>query len=236
MLNEHSGCLDRHSVQYDPTATYEPTSSSRICDEDIAFGGTYATTIECTQNNTAGQCMQSFYPCFEYHVLTNDWQCPLGFQSRTAYTTANPWFNLTECSTNNTASIRSALLFGGAYSASHTDGVNPVTAARSCPQYFTPISLYDCDANVVCVSQANNEKALGYAVPFGGFKSSCISVGVSSCPDNYYSKHTVNVYDKCTLSYCAKLKRKELWPLEPLTTFQFVKAVQQLLDSPPTVS
>ena len=39
LVNSRAGCLNRRSIKFDPIATYQPTSSDRLCEEDYKFGG-----------------------------------------------------------------------------------------------------------------------------------------------------------------------------------------------------
>ena len=50
-----------------------------------------------------------------------------------------------------------------------------------------------------------DEKAVSYAVPFGGFISSCMPDSSQVCMEGY-SKVRINTYNNCTLYYCVQLK------------------------------
>ena len=199
-FNARGGCLDRRSIKFNPIATYQPEDAEQICREDYKFGGTFASTIYCSQTNSQGQCTASMYPCQEYHVLNNERRCPDGYSHKTAFLASNPWFNLTEC-VGKSAVDRGVLLFGGIYS---TNAVNPVTGAKTCPEYFSAHNLFDCSKNIICLSR-DAERGVSNAVPFGGFISSCIVQHQQECQEGY-RKIFVNAYNNCALYYCAQIK------------------------------
>ncbi len=62
---------------------------------------------------------------------------------------------------------------------------------------------FDCQNNRICLSL--DEKAVSYAVPFGGFISSCMHESSQVCMEGY-SKVRINTYNNCTLFNCAQFK------------------------------
>ena len=104
---------------------------------------------------------------------------------------------------------QSKLYFGGIYSEDqdfYPNRVlikNAVTGAYNCPEYFSAQPLLDCLNNRICLSE--DPRAISYAVPFGGFISSCMSESNQDCMKGY-TKVRINTYNKCTLYYCVQLK------------------------------
>ena len=134
-------------------------------------------------------------------MLTNTFECPPGYESILAFQTQSvkgPWANLTECRSGDKG--KSSLYFGGMYS---TSSKNPLTNDTSCPKYFSPQPLFDCQNNNICLSL--DERAVSNAVPFGGFISSCMPESNQDCMQGY-TKVRINTYNKCTLYYCVQLK------------------------------
>lgn len=197
-VNARSGCTDTKSVNYDPIANFDPEESNN-CKEKVKFGGTFASTILCTAT-TAGVCTATQYQCQELHPLTRNRQCPNGYVAKTAFLASNPWLNLTECY-GSYAIEKGGVLFGGIYSAVSN---NPVTGKKSCPENFSPVSLFDCSKNLVCLS-FDFERGIENAVPFGGFISSCLPQQQSECPEGL-EKVFINSYKGCDLFYCTKAK------------------------------
>jgi hypothetical protein len=145
-------------------------------------------------------------------VFTNKLECSKSYESRLIFQTQNvkgPWLNLTEC--RRREGEKSLLYFGGIYSVDqdeqqqqlHVLITNPLTNSSSCPKYFASMPLFDCQNNRICLSL--DEKAVSYAVPFGGFISSCMLESNQNCMEGY-SKVRINTYNNCTLYYCAQFK------------------------------
>lgn len=197
-VNARSGCTDRSSINYDPIANFDPEYMNN-CKEKIKFGGTFASSIVCTQT-TNGVCSATQYLCRELHPLTRDRKCPPGYIGKTAFLASNPWYNLTECFGSDSIQ-RGGALFGGIYSPVAN---NPVTGKKSCPENFTPISLFDCSKNVICLSY-DFDRSIENAVPFGGFISSCLPQLQKDCAQGL-EKYFVNSYNGCDLFYCTKAK------------------------------
>ena len=148
-------------------------------------------------------------------MLSNKVSCPTGYDTILAYQIPSdikgPWSNLTECrgtSFSSSDGVKSVLYFGGIYSSDqeqypNRQVINPVTGASSCPEHFSTQPLFDCLNNRICVSI--DTRAIGSAVPFGGFISSCMPQYEQTCMSGY-TKVKINTYHKCTLFYCVQLK------------------------------
>jgi hypothetical protein len=142
-------------------------------------------------------------------------ECPTGYDSILAFQTQNfkgPWANLTECRGRDGLAVggQSKVFFGGIYSEDQDFSPNRVliknvvTGAFNCPdEYFSPQPLFDCLNNRICLSE--DPRAISYAVPFGGFISSCMPQSTQECMQGY-KKVRINTYNKCTLYYCVQLK------------------------------
>ena len=201
------GCLDRRTTKYGiKYATYQP--DEEICNDEFSFGGTFATTLHCPNL----ECLSTFQPCKEMNVFTNKLECSKGYEPLLAFqslqNTKGPWLNLTECRRRD--GEKSLLYFGGIYSVEHDSTLsqqvsinNILTNSTTCPKYFSPQPLFDCQNNRICLSL--DERAVSYAVPFGGFISSCMPHNEQTCMEGY-TKVRVNTYNNCTLFYCVQLK------------------------------
>ena len=202
------GCLDPRKIKYGISyATYQPNED--ICNEEYKFGGTFAYTYHCTNL----QCLNTFQPCQEVNVFTNKLECSKGYESLLIFQTQNhdkgPWSKLTEC--RRREGEKSLLYFGGIYSVDQDEHgqqppvliTNPLTNSSSCPKYFSSMPLFDCQINRICLSL--DEKAVSYAVPFGGFISSWMPESSQVCMEGY-SKVRINTNNNCSLFYCAQFK------------------------------
>ena len=120
----------------------------------------------------------------------------------------------------------SGFLFGGVFS---QYGLNPVTGAMNCPNYFIPLRMAGIANVTVCVS-ADYELGYPYSLPFGGFDSCVIGNPLATspsvrrdsnkwprqCPQGY-SQHLVALDEDCEINYCVKigvLSRKALNPIK----------------------
>ena len=95
------------------------------------------------------------------------------------------------------------MLFGGTYS---DKAINPVTGDKTCPKYFAPFSLFDCNKNQICLS-LDLDNAISYAIPFFGFVSTCIPS--RTCP---YEQYYITEYSGCKLYFCSSLSRSKAYP------------------------
>ncbi len=203
-INARSGCINKRSIMYDPTANYEASGSQNMCSESYKFGGTYADTIYCSNYNSLGQCISSYFACTENHLQTRNKSCPVGYKPRTGFLSKDPRLNLTECYGTDSKE-KGDFLFGGIYS-SKVDNV--LTGQKSCPQNFVGFSLFDCNKNTICLS-LDVDKVIDDAIPFGGFVSTCIPT--RKCPNDMIKLY-VNSYSGCDLYYCTKLDKTKPLP------------------------
>ena len=98
------------------------------------------------------------------------------------------------------------MLFGGIYS---TSQVNVMTNAKSCPPYFAPYELMDCNKNTICLS-VDKENAIEYAVPFFGFTTNSIP-NRSTCKNG--ENFQINKYGNYDFGYCSRKRDKPYPPL-----------------------
>ena len=107
------------------------------------------------------------------------------------------------------SSDNSGYLFGGYYSSRST---NPLTGAKTCPNYFIPVLFGD--GTYICVSD-DHELGKASSIPFAGFESCSIGNPLAArnfsrrdtwphkCPTGY-TQHLVNVEQTCEINYCVK--------------------------------
>lgn len=203
-VNARSGCIDRRSIMYDPTANYAKTPNT--CKETYRFGGTFAESVYCDKYDPAtGKCVSSYLKCMENHLQTRNKSCPAGYKARTGFLSKNPRLNLTECYGLDGQKDNGDFLFGGIYS---DKANNKLTGAKSCPENFVAFNLFDCNKNMICLSM-DRDKSIDESIPFGGFVSSCIAN--RQCPAGMI-KEFVNSYDGCDLHYCTRFDKQKNIP------------------------
>ncbi|GCC35128.1 macrophage-expressed gene 1 protein-like [Chiloscyllium punctatum] len=194
-VNEHPGCLDLHSPNFNFRANVDDGSCMDM-GTNFTFGGLYQECIRLSgadakplcdaleQKNpiTGSLSCPSEYTAIELHTAVEEeaysqYECQRHCHSCWAffscckdvcgdtYYIRRAQFKAYWCAAMGSVTQSSGYLFGGLYS---TDAGNPLTQTRSCPPSFYPLNLFQ-DLKV-CVSN-DYEMAFRYSVTFGGFFS-----------------------------------------------------------------
>ena len=175
-VNTHAGCTNPKSQNFDFRANVDDGNCESVhIPLTYTFGGAY-------QRCTAGDD----YICNligQTNPLTNDYTCPddnyipvkifsgkISIRRRVYLIHHYTYIYVYEaywCVAKSGADIPvgNFVLFGGFYTSTMP---NPLTNTMGCPQYFIPLKLGNYIS--VCVS-TDYEKALQYAVSFGGFET-----------------------------------------------------------------
>jgi len=261
--NTRTGCTDPNSVNFYFAANVDDKSCKAPAD-NFTFGGVYQTCYHTPADKKDIICPElvqknpltgnySCPPNYEAVLLHSgsksgsyvtqqcDTHChhTLGIKHgchTDCYNVNNPVtgnYQLYWCVDPGLVHEKSGYMFGGLYS---SISVNPLTQARTCPNYFYPLRFGE-DTHV-CVS---DDYELGYALsaPFAGFQSCTAGNPLATksssgglkmrfglldvdpnmwphrCPTGY-TQHLASMEQSCEINYCVKagtLDEKGLPPI-----------------------
>ena len=235
-VNTHHGCTDPSSKNFNFQANLNDHTCSPP-DTHFAFGGIYQMCTVDPQFHTRDLCSSA--PTSEnltiINPLTGKQSCPehyipvllnSGSVKRDYGRYCKPcdflgWFKCCLSAYKSVAHYQTYwcaatpgvqhdqhYLFGGLYT-SRT--INPITEAKTCPQYFIPLHM--CEDVKICVSD-DFEQGYAYSVDFGGFESCSVGNPMATnkseqdkwphlCP-NGFSQHLAAVEDGCEINYCVR--------------------------------
>ena len=219
-VNTRPGCIDPSAKNFNLHANLDDHSCS-LRKSNFSFGGIYQecdVELKRTRNLCIVTGAQDHAPPTNPNPLTGDKTCPDKYTPVLLQTITlladsqenGDFWSIAHYKSYWCAAIpgeqipqTDTYLFGGLYT---SKTLNPVTNAKSCPQFFFQLSM-GRDINI-CVSN-DYEQGIAYAVDFAGFFSCSAnnpmatrdSNWLPSCPSGY-ARHLAAIDRGCKIEYC----------------------------------